>query len=82
MSRVTLFRAVVRERTGGDPRNARRFGQYLIEMGVTRASWASARAQLIRAMNQGGPLEDLVRRRRILPDEANRQPKCFRNGGI
>lgn len=78
MSRVTLFRAVVRNSTGGEPRNARRFGQYLIEMGITRQTWGSARAQLTRAMQRGGPLEDLVRRQLILPDLANRQPKCFR----
>lgn len=82
MSRVTQFRAVVRSSTGGDPRNARRFGQYLLEMGITSQTWASARAQLTRAMDRGGPLEDLVRRQLILPDQANRQPKCFRIGGM
>ena len=82
MSRVTLFRAVVRKSTGGDPRNARRFGQYLLEMGIPPRDWASARAQLTRAMKFGGPLEDLVCQRLILPDKANRQPECFRRGGL
>jgi hypothetical protein len=84
MSRVTQFRSLVRQITGGDPHRARPFGQFLNEMGITRRSWswASARAQLTKAMKSGGPLEDLVQQRLILPDKSNRQPECFKRGDL
>lgn len=77
MSRVSKFRIVVRRFTGGDAERALRFGQYLEAMGITQLEWASARAQLTRAMQRGGTLRDLVDAGLILPDTANRQPRCF-----
>lgn len=77
MSRVTQFRSIVRRSTGGDAERALRFGQYLIKMGIGADQWASARAQLIRAMRAGGSLRDLVDQGLVLPDVANRQPRCF-----
>lgn len=79
MSRVTQFRLIVRRSTGGDAGKALRFGQYLIEMGIDAKEWASARAQLTRAMMAGGSLCDLVEQGLVLPDLANRQPRCFVN---
>jgi cell division inhibitor SulA len=77
MSRVTQFRSIVRRSTGGNAARALRFGQYLVEMGIGAEEWASARAQLTRAMRAGGSLSDLVDQGLILPDVANRQPYCF-----
>jgi hypothetical protein len=77
MSRVTKFGALVRRSTGGNAKRALPFGQYLIAMGFTRRDWASARAQLTRAMRRGGPLRDLVDEGLVRADKANRQPRCF-----
>lgn len=76
-SRISRFRVVVRRFTGGYADRALRFNEYLMAMGVTECERASARAQLTRAMEKGGSLRDLVDDGLILPDRANRQPRCF-----
>lgn len=82
MSQVVKFRTLVRRTTTGRADQALRFGQYLVMMGYTAQNWGSVRAQLTRAMRRGGSLADLVDEGLVRPDEANRQPGCFRDRAI
>jgi hypothetical protein len=79
MAILDRFERVVQETTGGDPNKARPLSDYVRMMGIHYpARQASARAQLTRALKIGGPLRDLVDKRLVLADVANRQPECFR----